>query len=107
MKDDPRSGRPHARPTAPPGGDRAAKPRLSSGAEFAGLGLQFAGAMGLFGFLGWWLDGRLGTGPWLLILMIFVGAGAAFYSMYRRVFGTARPTGTGSRGARREEEDRR
>ncbi len=54
MKDDPGTGR----PTTQPRGDRAARPRLSSGAEFAGLGLQFAGAMGLFGLLGWWLDGR-------------------------------------------------
>ena len=101
MKDDPRTGRPNP-PPSPPDGDRAARPRLSSGSEFAGLGLQFAGAMGLFGLLGWWLDGRLGTGPWLLILMIFAGAGAAFYSMYRRVFGAPRPA------ARREREgDRR
>ena len=106
MKDDPRSGRPHAGRHAPPSGDRAARPRLSSGAEFAGLGIQFAGSMGLFGLLGWWLDRRLGTGPWLLVLMIFAGAGAAFYTMYRRVFGTTRRTRTGGPGAGREEERR-
>lgn len=81
--------------TVQPGGkpptNRPAKPALSSGAEFAGLGLQFAGAILLFGGLGYWLDGKLGTSPWLLILLIFVGAGAAFYSMYRRVFGRGTP----------------
>ena len=103
MKDDPRAGRPDPQPHAPPGGDRGSRPRLSSGSEFAGLGLQFAGSIGLFGLLGWWLDGRLGTGPWLLILLIFVGAGAAFYSMYRRVFGAPRPAPrAGGPGTRKE-----
>jgi ATP synthase protein I len=74
-------------------GDRQATPRLSSGAEFAGLGLQFAGSMGLFGLLGWWLDRKLGTEPWLLVVLIFFGAGTAFYSMYRRVFGAGRSGG--------------
>jgi len=88
MKDAPGPG-----PTRDPSRGR---PRLSSGQEFAGLGMQFAGAMGLFGLLGWWLDGKLGTAPWLLILLIFVGAGAAFYSMYQRVFGGAgRSSSTG------------
>ena len=107
MKDDPRSGRPQAGRHTPPGDGQAGRRRLSSGAEFAGLGFQFAGSMALFGLLGWWLDGRFGTGPWLLVLLIFVGAGAAFYSMYRRVFGTPRPGGAGRAGRGTREEDRR
>lgn len=80
--------------------DSRSKARLSSGSEFAGLGLQMAGSIGIFGLLGWWLDRKLGTGPWLLVVLIFVGAGAAFYSMYRRVFGAPQARGDG--GARRE-----
>ena len=67
------------------------RPRLSSPSQFAGLGLQFAAAIGFFAWLGYWLDGRFGTGPWLLLLGVFVGAGAAFYSMYVRVFGRTPP----------------
>jgi ATP synthase protein I len=54
-------------------------------AEFAGVGLQFAGAILLFLFLGRWLDGRLGTEPWLLLTGVLVGAVAGFYSMYRQL----------------------
>lgn len=38
-----------------------------------------------FLFAGQWLDRRLGTEPWLLLLGVFVGAGAGFYSMYRQL----------------------
>ncbi|HEY0777565.1 MAG TPA: AtpZ/AtpI family protein [Gemmatirosa sp.] len=70
---------------------RASRPSTGpSGAEFAGVGLQFGGTLALFAFVGHWLDGRLGTSPWLLLVLVFVGAGAAFYSIYRRVIGPGR-----------------
>lgn len=56
-----------------------------SGAEFAGIGLQFALTILVFVFVGIWLDRRFGTAPWLLILCVFAGAGGGFFSMYRRV----------------------
>jgi F0F1-type ATP synthase assembly protein I len=55
------------------------------GWKYAGIGLQFAGSILLFLYLGQWLDARLGSGPVGLIVGVFVGAGAAFYSMYRRL----------------------
>lgn len=66
-------------------GPSGGRPRLSSGSEFAGAGLHFAATIGLFAFLGHWLDNRLGSGPWLLIAGVFAGAALAFYSLYRRV----------------------
>ena len=54
-------------------------------ARLAGVGIQFAVAVVMFLFLGQWLDRRLGTGPIFLMLGVFVGAGAAFYSMYRKL----------------------
>lgn len=69
----------------------AASPKHTlGGAEYAGVGLQFAGAVLLFLFLGRWLDQRLGTEPWLLLLGVFVGAGAGFYSLYRQLVITPR-----------------
>ena len=56
-----------------------------SGAEFAGLGLQFALAILLFTFAGVWLDGRLHSSPWFTIIGVFLGAGGGLYSMYRKV----------------------
>ena len=56
-----------------------------AGMEFAGIGIQFALTILLFVFAGVWLDNRLGTSPWLVLVFVFVGAAAGFYSMYRRV----------------------
>jgi hypothetical protein len=58
-----------------------------SAAAFAGVGIQLGLTLTLFALLGRWLDTRLGTGPWLLLLCVFVGAAAGFYSIYRRVIG--------------------
>jgi ATP synthase protein I len=59
--------------------------RPNEGAQFLGVGLQFAASIVLFLFIGQWLDQRLGTEPWLLLLGVFVGAGAGFYSLYRQL----------------------
>jgi F0F1-type ATP synthase assembly protein I len=58
-----------------------------SGSEFAGVGIQFAITIVLFALGGIWLDKRLGTSPWLVILMVFGGAALGFWSMYRRMMG--------------------
>jgi F0F1-type ATP synthase assembly protein I len=55
-------------------------------ANLAGMGVQFVVAILLFLFVGKWLDARLGTAPWLLLLGVFVGAGASTYAMYRKAF---------------------
>jgi ATP synthase protein I len=54
-----------------------------SPAAFAGVGLELAGLILLGLFAGQWLDKRLGTAPWLLILGVFAGAAAGIYNMYR------------------------
>jgi F0F1-type ATP synthase assembly protein I len=61
-----------------------------SGAEFAGVGVQFAATIVVFAFAGVWLDRRFGTSPWLLLLCVFVGAGGGFFSMYRKVIAAQR-----------------
>jgi F0F1-type ATP synthase assembly protein I len=53
--------------------------------EFAGIGIQFAITILVFAFAGVWLDSRLGTSPWFILVSVFVGAAGGFYSMYRRV----------------------
>lgn len=55
-----------------------------SGSEFAGVGLQFAAVILVFTFAGIWLDRRLGTSPWLLLLCVMLGAGGGFFSIYRK-----------------------
>ena len=56
-----------------------------SGSEFAGVGMQFAVIIVGFALAGVWLDRRLGTSPWLVILGVFGGASLGFWQMYRMV----------------------
>ena len=49
------------------------------------MGLQFALSILLFLFAGQWIDGKLGTAPLFLIVFVFAGAGASFYSIYRKL----------------------
>ncbi len=55
-----------------------------SGSEFAGIGIQFAATIVLFAFAGIWLDRRLGTSPWFVLVMVLGGGGLGFWSMVRR-----------------------
>lgn len=81
MTDEPRTSHGPAEPSR--GGKRpGAGPSAS---VYAGAGLQFAVSILLFLFLGQWADRRLGTGPWLMMIGLFLGAGASFYSMYRKL----------------------
>jgi ATP synthase protein I len=50
-----------------------------------GYGLTWALAVLLFLGVGAWLDGKLGTSPWLLVIGAFTGAGAGFYSLYYHI----------------------
>ncbi len=66
------------RPQVPRPGSRP----LGLGVAAAG-GFEFTVAILVGLFVGRWLDRRMGTGPWLLILGTFVGAAAGFYNLYR------------------------
>lgn len=61
------------------------QPDSMSGGAMAGLGLQFAISILLFLLAGQWLDRKLGTSPLFLIVFVFTGAGASFYSIYRKL----------------------
>ena len=78
-------------------GDRGTRGGASGNgaAAFAGVGIQLGLTLTLFALLGRWLDDRLHTGPWLLLVCVFVGAAAGLYSVYRRVIGGG--TGRGGR----------
>lgn len=73
-----------------------------SGTEFAGVGMQFGATIVVFALAGIWLDKRLETSPWLVIVMTFVGAALGFWSMVRRATrvrpGAGIAEGRGDRG---------
>ncbi|MCF6286244.1 MAG: AtpZ/AtpI family protein [Candidatus Hydrogenedentes bacterium] len=65
---------------------RSNPPRESIGimnayGRYASLGIQLAVSMCLFGWVGYWLDGKLETSPWLMIIGLMLGAGAGFYAL--------------------------
>jgi len=68
----------------PLGYDRGRTPASEAG-QVLGVGMQFAGSIVVFLLLGRWLDGRLDTSPWLLLVGVMIGASAGFYSMYRQL----------------------
>jgi ATP synthase protein I len=78
-------------------GQGLGKRSMPSGAEFAGIGLQFGLTIVVFVFAGVWLDRKLGTSPWLTIGGTFLGAAGGGYSMYRRAVQAQRRDGRGPR----------
>jgi ATP synthase protein I len=95
------TGKPVGSPGGAPSPSGDAEGRTSVG-EFAGLGLQFAASIIVFLYAGQWLDRKLGTAPWLLMIGVFVGAGASFYSMYRKLM-AAQAREEAAKAARRAE----
>ena len=56
-----------------------------SGSEFAGVGLQFGASIVVFALLGYWLDRKLGSSPWFLLVLVLGGSALSFWSMVRRM----------------------
>jgi ATP synthase protein I len=69
----------------PSSADRSAKAEAESASwhQMAGVGVEFIAAVGLFAALGWWLDPKLGTSPWLLIAGCGLGFAVGLWQMVR------------------------
>ena len=50
--------------------------------ELSQIGIMIISCVGIGIALGWLLDNLLGTSPWLLLVFIFLGIGAAFKSIF-------------------------
>ncbi len=53
--------------------------------RFAGIGVQFGAVISLFALAGHWVDGRLGSRPWGLILGVGLGFFGGTLSLLRAV----------------------
>ncbi len=47
-------------------------------AQLASLGLEMGIAVAIGGGFGWWLDSRLHTKPWLMLVFLLLGIAAGF-----------------------------
>ncbi|MCM2267193.1 MAG: AtpZ/AtpI family protein [Elusimicrobiales bacterium] len=54
--------------------------------DYAQIGLELAGAVLLGLWLGYWLDGRLGTRPWLTLAGALLGLVGGFYRVAKELF---------------------
>ena len=76
---------------------------MTTGKEVAGAGFQFAAVVVLSVFAGIWVDDKLGTSPWLLVVLVFLGSALGFYSLYRNLMKGTRLGDRRKKGERRED----
>jgi ATP synthase protein I len=73
------------------GGPAAQPQQGAADTTGAGLGLrigvELVVAVAVGGFVGWALDRWLGTRPWGMIVLLFLGIGAGMVNVYRAVMG--------------------
>jgi ATP synthase protein I len=58
---------------------------LRRAGPYLGIGGTFLASMAVCIFGGRWLDGRLGTSPWLTLLGAFLGIALGFYIFFKTV----------------------
>jgi F0F1-type ATP synthase assembly protein I len=65
------------------GENRPRRSTMEQLAPYLGLGIQLAVAMCFFGGIGWWLDRRFDSSPWMLVAGCVLGATGGMISMIR------------------------
>ncbi len=53
--------------------------------RLAGVGIQFGAVISLFALAGYWLDDRIGSSPWLLLLGVLLGFAGGTVSLVKAV----------------------
>ena len=72
------------------------KPRKSIGGtmRLAGLGVELAAAVGGACLLGYWIDRRLDTSPWGILILATIGVVGGLYNMIRQSVHEMLPPGS-------------
>lgn len=50
---------------------------------YGAVGFQLVASVLIGAFLGQWIDKKLGTTPWLMLLLLCLGTAAGFYNLFR------------------------
>jgi ATP synthase protein I len=66
----------------PNDGDNRPSP-LFRALRVSSVGIEMAVATGIGWAIGYWLDRRLGTGPWLMLVFLLLGVAAGFKGLLR------------------------
>jgi ATP synthase protein I len=59
------------------------KPGMMKYMKYSVIGIEMAASVVVGGLIGYWLDSKLGTEPWLFIFWLMCGLVAGFRSLYR------------------------
>ena len=59
--------------------------------RLSGIGVEFAGAVGGFALLGYWIDGHWNTKPWGLLICVGLGLVGGTYNLIRESLAASRP----------------
>ncbi len=51
--------------------------------KYSAIGIEMAAAVAVGAFIGYWLDEKLGTEPWMFMFWVICGVIAGFRSLYR------------------------
>jgi ATP synthase protein I len=77
----------------------SADQRFPGWVRFSGVGLELAGAMAVLAFVGYWIDGRFGTGPWGILGGVAIGLVGGLYNMVRESLEAVREARTDDKAA--------
>ena len=72
-------------PTQRPDDSDQRREIMRASGQFMGHGLTWALAVLLFMGAGYWVDGKVGSAPIVMVIGAFVGGGAGFYSLYYHI----------------------
>ena len=86
-----------AQPTSQADGPRGPNLQQGMGLGFR-IGIEFVVAIVVATGLGWAIDRGLGTRPWGMIVLFFLGVGAGMVNVYRAVTGIKTAVGYGRPG---------
>ena len=68
--------------------------------RYSGVGLELAGAIAGLALVGYWVDGRFGTGPWGIVVGVFIGLVGGLYNLVRESLAAVREAQADDESAR-------
>jgi len=77
----------------------SAERRFPGWVRHSGIGLELAGATAGLALVGYWIDGRFGTGPWGIVGGVVIGLVGGLYNMVRESLDAVREAGTEDKAA--------